>query len=424
LVPINVRVDAAEPQGRVSTLSLPYQLKPALLLSSGAPGSTQTTLAASATSATYGQPVTFTATVAPATPVRPTPTGTVQFFVDNAPVGDPVGLVDGVAVDSTIILDAGTHTVTATYLGAPDFTGSPSNGVTETVAPAPLVVTANNATRGVAEPDPGFSATISGFVLNQGTADLGGKLNFTTTATAASPTGSYAIIPGGLVSNNYAITYAAGTLAITPASTSNVGVTITTAPGALPHDYGTPLAFTATVTATAPGAPTPTGTIQFAVDGVAFGSPVMLVGGATTSAPIATLVPGTHTISAAYSGDANYPARGSANVPVVIAPTPSSVIVTVLFRQLLNHSPDPASLAMWTGQLNSGIPAAVVASKINQTKERRMLIRKHLAKSNVRSALAAALRASKQNPLTITGVSTPKFTGFVDHKRRAGKHHT
>jgi hypothetical protein len=366
--------------------------------------------------------VTLTANVAPAASGQPTPTGTVQFFVDNDPVGDPVTL-DGVAVDSAIILDAGTHTVTASYLGAPDFTGSASNGVTQTVAHAPLVVTANNATRGVGEPNPGFSATISGFVLNQGTADLGGKLTFTTTATAASPAGTYPIVPGGLVSNNYAITYSAGTLTVTPANASNVGVTITTAPTALPHAYGTPLAFTATVADTSPGAPTPTGTVQFAIDGVAVGSPVMLVDGAATSVPIATLVPGTHMISASYSGDANFPAHGAVNISVVIAPTPSSVIVTVLFRQLLNDSPDPASLAMWTGQLNSGIPAAVVASKINQTKERRMLVRKHLAKSNVRSALAAALRAAKQNPLTITGVPTPKFTGFTAQVGRSGKHH-
>src|SRR5205807_16537 len=148
---------------------------------------------------------------------------------------------------------------------------SPSNGVTETVAPAALVVTANNATRGVGDPDPGFSATISGFVLNEGTAALGGRLSFTTTATAASPAGTYPIVPGGLVSSNYAITYANGTLTVTPASIAAVGVTITITPGALPHNYGTSIAFTATVAAAVGGAPRPTGTVQFAIDGVSVG---------------------------------------------------------------------------------------------------------------------------------------------------------
>jgi hypothetical protein len=394
-------------------VSVADQFQPALVVPVPSSELTSTTLTASATRSTYGQPLSFAATVAPAGAGAATPTGMVQFFVDNASADSPVRLINGVAVDAAIVLDAGVHTIAATYLGAPVSVGSASNRVVETVAPAPLVVTASNVTRAVAQANPGFSVTIGGFVLNQETSDLGGNLSFTTTATAASPAGTYPIVPGGFISTNYAITYRTGTLIVTPAVTSDVGVTITTAPDALPHAFGTALTFTATVTGTQAGGPTPTGTIQFAIDGVTFGGPVVLVNGAATSAPSATLVPGTHAVSAAYSGDVNFPARGSSNAAVVIAPTSNSVIVDVLCRQLLGHSPDPAALALWTNALDSGVTAAKVARKIALSTERRTLEREHLAKSNLRRALAAALRASQQFPQGITGLATSKFAGFV-----------
>jgi len=65
---------------------------------------------------------------------------------------------------------------------------------------------------------------------------------------------------------------------------------------------GSPVTLTATVSYT--GTPTLTGTVTFTVDGTA-GSPVTVSGGvATTSYSFAT--GGTHTVTATYSGDANY----------------------------------------------------------------------------------------------------------------------
>ena len=42
-------------------------------------------------------------------------------------------------------------------------------------------------------------------------------LSFSTTATAASNAGNYAIVPGGAAATNYAISYASGTLDMNPA---------------------------------------------------------------------------------------------------------------------------------------------------------------------------------------------------------------
>ena len=55
-----------------------------------------------------------------------------------------------------------------------------------------------------------------------------------------------------------------------------------------------------------------TGTVQFVVDGNNFGSPVAVVNGVATSNTTTKLNPGTHTVVAVYSGDANYNSASSA----------------------------------------------------------------------------------------------------------------
>jgi parallel beta-helix repeat protein len=77
---------------------------------------TVTTVTSSANPSSFGQAVTFTATV---TSDSGTPTGTVQFKVDGTNLGTPVALAGGTATSpSTSSLGVGTHTVTAEYSGA------------------------------------------------------------------------------------------------------------------------------------------------------------------------------------------------------------------------------------------------------------------------------------------------------------------
>jgi hypothetical protein len=56
---------------------------------------------------------------------------------------------------------------------------------------------------------------------------------------------------------------------------------------------------------------TATGTVQFQIDNVNFGSALTLSGGQATSGMISTLTVGGHSVSAIYSGDpANTPSTG------------------------------------------------------------------------------------------------------------------
>ena len=91
-----------------------------------APGTTTTSLSSSADPSVFGQPVTVTATVT-AGPGQPTPTGTVQFSVDDQALGVPVTLANGSATSVPFSsLAVGHHTVVAAY--TPDANFGPSTG--------------------------------------------------------------------------------------------------------------------------------------------------------------------------------------------------------------------------------------------------------------------------------------------------------
>lgn len=76
---------------------------------------TATILTSSTNPSISQQLVTFTALVASMTGAS-APTGTVQFKTDGVNAGGPVGLINGTAQFSLSTLEAGNHTITATYM--------------------------------------------------------------------------------------------------------------------------------------------------------------------------------------------------------------------------------------------------------------------------------------------------------------------
>jgi hypothetical protein len=67
--------------------------------------------------------------------------------------------------------------------------------------------------------------------------------------------------------------------------------------------YGQSVTFTAQVTVDLPGAGSASGSVQFYLDGAAFGEPVILVAGEANSDAISSLDLGAHSVWAQYSGD-------------------------------------------------------------------------------------------------------------------------
>lgn len=83
---------------------------------------TAVSITTSRSSIIYGLPVTFFATISPS------PNGgAVQFYVDGVATGDPVTIFDGQATLSTSLLSVGQHSVSASYLGGPNFNASTSS---------------------------------------------------------------------------------------------------------------------------------------------------------------------------------------------------------------------------------------------------------------------------------------------------------
>jgi probable HAF family extracellular repeat protein len=132
------------------------------------------------------------------------------------------GSATGVHGESlTVLLNAGASFTnvpggTAQWTFTGDGNYEPASGtVSIAIQPAPLTVTAQDAAIILGAPLPAFGVTYSGFAGSDGPSSLAGTLAFSTEATSAGPVGTYAVVPGGLASSNYAIGFVSGTVLVT-----------------------------------------------------------------------------------------------------------------------------------------------------------------------------------------------------------------
>jgi hypothetical protein len=263
------------------------------------------TITANNANKTYGQTASFAGTA---------------FTTSGLVNGDNVARVTETSPGSGPAVAVGPYNIVpsaATFsagLGS-NYTITYANG-TLTVNPAPLTIMANNASKafGQTATFPGTAFLASGLV---GGDTVSSVTETSTGSPATAPVGTYPIVPSNATfsvgqSGNYTITYANGTLtvnstAITVGSTTN------------PSVYGQSLTFTVTVAANSPGSGTPTGTVQFQIDGVNFGTAVALSGGLANSGATSALAAGNHAIQALYSGDGNF-APGTGTLTQTVNP--------------------------------------------------------------------------------------------------------
>ncbi|WP_411136645.1 Ig-like domain repeat protein [Streptomyces sp. C10] len=311
---------------------------------------TSTTVTSSPNPSVTGQPVTFTATVAPLPPAAGTPTGTISFdFGDGTPPIE-VPLTSGAATVSHAYPDAAgsPYTVTAFYSGNAEFSSSAGTQTqTQTVSRAATTTAVTSA------PDPSvvgqpvaFTATITPVAPGAGTPtgtvtfDFGDGTSPVLAPVSengvAQATHTYSGVPGtpltvhASYSGDASFDSSDGRDTQTVARASSA-TSVTSAPD--PSVVGQPVAFTATVTPLPPGAGTPTGTVTFDFgDGATATAPV--VDNKATATHTYTATPGTpRTVTAAYSGDANTaPSTGTETHSVAQAATATTV----------TSSPDPS----------------------------------------------------------------------------------
>ncbi|HVJ94409.1 MAG TPA: Ig-like domain-containing protein [Labilithrix sp.] len=273
---------------------------------------TTTTLASSAAPSTFGQSVTFTATVSPVAPSTGVPTGSVTFK-DGANSIGVVSLSGGVAKLTISNFTPGSHTITAAYAGNTTFNASTSADLTQEVDLADTSTTLiSSAAPSIIGQSVTFTATVTALVPSVG--NPSGTVNFKdgpdTIGTAnLNANGVATLTTSALAVGTHAITAAYGGAAGYKASTSaqltqqvnTSGVSIELVSSSNPSTYGSAVKFTATFNIGGSDAGAPTGEITFKDGAGTLGTSAIDNGVATFTT--ATLAGGNHDITAEYPGD-------------------------------------------------------------------------------------------------------------------------
>ena len=333
------------------------------------PVNTTTTLTSSVNPATFGQTVTFTATVSPCCIA----TGTVTFFDGNTMLGSPVVVQNGTikATVSASSLSVGTHAITARYDGD-DNNSSTSTVLTLTIWTISLTSSPNPSSSGqmVTFMACGIPNGVPGIVaFIDGTTTIGANNN------VSSPCSSYQtnILTAGThsVTARYSDSYGGNTSAVIPQTVNKAPIastitTLTSSANPVTYVY-TPsggsavyfLEFTAIVSP-----PNASGTVKFFDTNTGLGCTnhtcQIVCGGASyqhssSLAPQATcwayLPAGTFSITAVYSGDNSFGSSTSAvltqtvNLSLTSSPNPSVAEQSVTLTALIG----------WSGTFATGI---------------------------------------------------------------------
>ena len=283
------------------------------LIIDGGNASTSIEVGTSPPTSVYGEDVTITATLSSATAGM-----TIVFYDNGSLLGQADTDASGVAQLSTDEMQIGSHTLLATFDGDDGaslngstgwtvlYVGIPYSTTAVDIVP-PTEVYANSVT---------ITATLS--VTSPGVAVLSGKTivfyDFTTIigtalCNASGVASIDVVLPAG--SHNISELFA-GTSDLRTSFGSPVPYTISKSDTAtaLSADndllsFGQTVAFTATVTATAPGSGIPAGTVEFFDNGVSLGIVTLNAAGKATLTT-AALTSDDHDITTEYSGNDNY----------------------------------------------------------------------------------------------------------------------
>jgi hypothetical protein len=290
---------------------------------------TTTTLNASPDPAVTGTPTALTATVLVNAPGASTPSGTVTFLQGTTILCSDVAVSEGTsgATASCSVtyskLPSGSESITASYSGDANETGSASEPLSLTVTEATHLSLS-------ATPSPSHYAEAvtlhAGGLPNAATGSIAFSVGGTELcdvtvarggATCAVPSalspGTYSVAAAYSGNATYAPSNASTSFSVVKASTS---ITLKVSPKKAP--FGTAFEL---VAGNIPAAAT--GSVTFTVDGA---SHVVAVSSPTTNFAVpAGLAPGSYPVSAAYSGDTNFTgSNASATFTIVKASAPFS----------------------------------------------------------------------------------------------------
>jgi Bacterial Ig-like domain (group 3) len=342
--------------GDSATAQAPVSITPA--------STTATTTALSSTPnpSISGQTVTFTATVAATTPGTGTPTGTVSFVEGTTTLASSVTLNGSdQATFTTSSLAVGSHTITANYGGDSTFLASTGSDSASPQVVNQAAASTTTTTTVSSTPNPSvtgqtvtFTATVA---ATDGNGTPTGTVNFVegTTTLASSVTldgsdqatfttsslavGSHTITANYGGDGNFLASTGDDSASPQVVNQAAASTTTTTTLSSTPNPSvsGQAVTFTATVAAT-DGTGTPTGTVNFLEGATTLASSVTLDGSDQATFTTSSLAVGNHTITASYSGDANFVAStgDDSASPQVVNQAAASTITT------LSSTPNPS----------------------------------------------------------------------------------
>jgi pimeloyl-ACP methyl ester carboxylesterase len=319
-----------------------------------------TKLTVSPNPAVWGQPVSLVATVKAVLPGMGRPTGDVIFHDGATTLGTAALNGDGGARLTTSSLTTGLHHLTASYGGDGSFLGNTSAVVMETVSKAATTTTLTASPNPIVKGQPvTLNATVTAkapgsgtptgtvtfrdgaIVLGTATLSAGAEATLTTAALSA---GSHALKASyGGDGNFNASPPAVVTEIVNKTATTT---TLTTANSTV---VGEPMTLSAQVSAVAPGAGTPTGTVTFR-DGSTILGTAILNGAGQASLTRRIGSSGSHALTASYGGDANFTSSTSPALAATVSIAETTTTVTV--------GPNPAVVGQ---PLTLGATVTVVA---------------------------------------------------------------
>jgi hypothetical protein len=314
-----------------------------------------TAVTSSLNPATFAQPVSFTAAVQPSIS-----SGTITFLDGTASLGTAT-LVNGGAQITISTLTPGSHTIAAKYSGDANVNGSTSPALTETINQASTITTAaasvNPAGFGQSvtftatiQPPAGVSSSGTVTFLD-GTATLG-------TATVANNSAQLAVSGLSVGAHSITASYSGnanliGNVSAVLTETVNPARTTTSLnSSANPSTFGQGVTLTASVFPAFGGSPA--GTVTFFDAGAQLGSAPLSGDIAQLAVPGGALAAGSHSITATYSGDANFSSSASAPLADTVNPAATSTQLTI--------TPDPASVGQ-SVTLTATVSSAVAGTQ-------------------------------------------------------------
>lgn len=285
---------------------------------------TTTTVVATPSPSVQDQEFELRASVAAVAPGAGSPTGTVTFLADGNPIGSAPLTASASGSTATLAISdlaPGSYQVTARYAGDADYRTSESEAISHSVIEGSAVVETSTELSSSENPstygslitfraevtaadgsNPVGSVQFSVDGQNVGDPVPVGSDGVAVSSSLASPDpGDHTVIAAFQADPGYT-----GSGAILTQTVESAGVEVDVTSSAAEAEVGTPVRFTATVGSTVPNTGTPTGYVQFAVDGHLRGDAVELVDGAAQSEAISDLAPGDHVVTATYSGDTRF----------------------------------------------------------------------------------------------------------------------